>query len=170
MLARLRIRSIDRVAADAERLDQRELFQRELARRMQLASRQHELRTQPTVGMHAEHLQLLATIAVAAPTGVALTTIHVRLDRAAVAGLHVGHAAANLDDFDAQFMPRNARVAVKRHLAEIPTDVRPANADAMHSHERLTGTGPVRFGNLDVTKLSGLFELDGFHGGDLNER
>ena len=37
-------------------------------------------------------------------------------------------------------------------------------ADAMHSDQRLAGTGAIRFRNLDVTKLSRLFELDGFHG------
>ena len=82
----LRGAAIDRVAADAQRLHQGELVERELLRRVELAGRDDELRAQPAVGVDAEDLQVLAAVRPAAPAGEALLAVHVRLDRAAVAG------------------------------------------------------------------------------------
>ena len=45
------------------------------------------------VGVDAQDLQVLAAVAARRAAGEALLAVHVRLDRAAVAGPHVRHAA-----------------------------------------------------------------------------
>ena len=78
VLARLGVRSRHRVGADAERLDQGELVERELARRMQLACGQDEPLAHPTVGMHAEAPERDAAVRLAAAAGDAGAAVELR--------------------------------------------------------------------------------------------
>jgi hypothetical protein len=51
----------------------------------------------------------------------------------------------DLEYLDAQFVPGEPGIAVERHLAEIPADIRAADADSVHSHERLASSRPCWF-------------------------
>ena len=69
VFAGLRVAAVDGVAADGQRLDEGELLEGQLARRVQLAGRHEEARPQAAVGVDAEHLEVLAAVAAAAPAG-----------------------------------------------------------------------------------------------------
>src|SRR4051794_32246355 len=104
------------MAADAERLDKRELVERERPRGVELVRPQHEAIAQAAVGHDAEDLQPRAAVARPLAAGVAIAAVHVRLDRAPVAGPDVAHARADGEHLDAELVPRDAWVAVERHL------------------------------------------------------
>ena len=72
--------ALDGVAADGQRLDEGELLEGELARDVELAGGDEEARPQAAVAVDAERLVLLAAVGVAAPAGVALLAVDVRLD------------------------------------------------------------------------------------------
>jgi hypothetical protein len=113
--------------------------------------------------VYSEHFQLLATIRPPLPAGVASLAIQIRLDRAAVSRLQTGHICPDSEHFDAQFVPRDPRIAEKRKLAEIRGDIGPTNADAMHLDERFPRPRRRRLVDLDRLKPTGLLELDSFH-------
>ena len=69
VFARLRGAAVDGVAADAERLHQGQLVERQPLRRVQLAGRHDEARPQAAVGVDAEDLEVLAAVAAAVPAG-----------------------------------------------------------------------------------------------------
>ena len=76
-----------------------------------------------------------------AAAGVAVRVVDVGLDRAAVAGLDVRHALADLDHLDPQLVAGDARIAEEGHLAEVAADVGPADADPVDAHQRLARPG-----------------------------
>ena len=125
-----------------------------------------ELGPEAAVGVDAEHLEVLAAIDAAAPAGEAILAVDVGLDGAAVAGLDVGDAGADLDDLDAKFVAGDARIAVEGHLAEIAADVGAADADAMDPDQDVAGAGPFGLVDRDLLKLTGLFQEDRFHQAD----
>ena len=86
--------AVDGVTADGQRLHQGQLLEGQLARDVQLAGRHEELRPQSAVAVDAQRLVLLAAVGVAAPAGVTLLAVDVRLDRAAVARPDVGSRPA----------------------------------------------------------------------------
>ena len=108
---------------------------------------------------------LLAAVGEAAPAGVALLAVDVRLDRAAVARLHVRHALADREHFDAELVPGNARIAEERHLAEIAAEIGAADADAVHAHERFARPGlrPARAMSMLARSVCGFSSWSGFH-------
>jgi hypothetical protein len=90
---------------------------------------------------------------------VAIRVVDVRLDRATVARLDVLHIRPDSDNLDAELMPRDARIAKERHLAEIPGQIRAAHADVVDTHERIVGPRLARFGDVDLFPMQRLFEL-----------
>src|SRR4051812_47187884 len=62
-------------------------------------------------------------------------------------------------------MPRDARVAVERHLAEVAADVGPADADPVDPDQGFARPRVGRLGNGDGAEPAGLFELNGVHAG-----
>src|SRR5262249_36782440 len=130
MFARLRFAAIDGVTTDAERLDEGKVIGRQLARRGQLAGGAGKARPQAAAGMDTWDLQVFAAVCAVAPASETLLAIHVRLDRAALAGLEVRHALPDCDDLDAEFVAGDAGITVEGHLAEIAADVGAADADA----------------------------------------
>ena len=140
--------AFDGVRADAERLDERELIQRQLRGGMQLARGQHELLAHPAVGVDAEHLDVRAAIRLAPAAGDAFLAVDVRLDRAAVAGFDVVDALADGDDLHAEFVPEDARVGEERLLAVESVDVGAAHADAVHAHQGLARPRARRAGSV----------------------
>src|SRR5665213_2726394 len=123
---------------------------------MEFSSRQDETRSHAAVGMHAKHFEILAAVGAADLARSALLAIHVRFDRALIAGLNVGYTGTDFQHLDTQLVPRNSRVAVERHLAEISADISSADADTMHAHQRLASLGLGRFlqfENLEILWL-----------------
>ena len=96
------------MAADGQGLDEGELIERQRRRGVELPRRQEELRPHAAVAVDAQHLQLLAAIRVAAAAGVAVRVVDVGLDGAAVAGLDVRDAVADLQHLDAQLVAGDA--------------------------------------------------------------
>src|SRR5262249_17909898 len=129
----------------------------------QLAGRDGEQPAQPAVAVDAERLVVLAAVCVPAGAGVALLAVDVRLDGGPVAGPDVRHALADRQHFHAEFVPRDARVAEERHLAEVAGEVGAADADAPDADDRLARPRARRLGHIDDAELLRLGELNGFH-------
>src|SRR5205085_9154230 len=89
--------------------------------------------------------------------------VDVRLNRATIAGFNIGYAVPDSDHFDPQLVAENSRVRHERHLAEVGADIRPANANAMNSHQRFTRAGRWRLGKLRLSKCFWRFELKSVH-------
>src|ERR1044072_6201931 len=129
---------------------------------MKFPRRHNETRSHATVGMNAEHLQILATIRVPAQTRVAMLAINIRLDRTTIPNAHIRHSRPNRDHFNTQFVPWNPRIAIERLLAEITAQVRAANADPLHTHGRFARSGCAWLRNVDMAKLLRLLQLNCF--------
>src|SRR5207253_2565781 len=104
---------------------------------------------------------------VAAPATGAFLAINIRLDGAVVAGFDVRNLSSYSDDFNAQLVTGNARVAIKRHLSQITGIVAATDADAMDANQRLAGLRLIRFRHVDLPEVQRFFQLDGFHGDQL---
>ena len=163
LVAGQRVRAVYAIAADRERLHQRELLHGQLGRRMQLVGWQQEPFAHAAVLVHADHLEAFAAISPALAAGVAFAAIHVRLNRAAVAGLNIFNTLTHRHHLHTQFVTGNNGVRKERHLTEVTGNIRAANAHAMHLHQRLARAGLRRFIDVRVRKVLGLFENDGFH-------
>src|ERR1700760_1017124 len=98
---------------------------------MELAGRHDEPRSHSTIGVHTKYTELLAAIRPPLATRETLLTIDVRLDRATLARLDARHIRANGQNFDAQLMARNPRVAIERKFSQIAADIGAADADTM---------------------------------------
>ena len=151
------------VAADAQRFHQRKLLERELRRGMQLFRADQKPVAQAAVDHHADDFKRFAAVRGAAAAGKAGAAIHVRLDAAAVAGPHVGDALAHRENRDPELVAGNPRIAEKRHLAQIPAVIGPANAHALGAHQRLPRPGRPRFVDLDVFEMLRLHESNRSH-------
>src|SRR6266508_5207711 len=130
---------------------------------MQLAGGQNHPFTHSAIAHHAERFVALATIGVAATASVALQAIEVGLNGTTVAWFDVRDALADLNHLDSQFVSGNAGITEERHLAEVATDVRAANPDAMNTDERLVWPGRRRIREVDGTEALRFFEKNGFH-------
>src|SRR5262245_35018632 len=102
--------------------------------------------------MNAPHLQLFTTIRPRQAAAVTVGVVHIRLNRAAAAGLHVGYSRTDGDYLHAEFMSGDTRVTEKRHLAQVAADVGAANADSMHADQRLACAGLA--GGIDFNALN----------------
>src|SRR5205085_7948939 len=89
------------------------------------------------VGMHAQNLQLRAAVRLAASAGDAAPAVQVRLDRTPVADLDSARVRADGQYLHTQFVPQDARIAEEGLIAAIGVQVRAADADAAHTHQRL---------------------------------
>src|SRR6516162_4964854 len=113
--------------------------------------------------MDTQNFKLLAAIWPTPATGVAVRVVDVRLHRAAFARLHVGHAGAHVQHFDAELVAGDARVAEKRHLAEITADIGATDPDTMHAHEGIAGPRFCRARNVDAAELFRGVKRQRFH-------
>src|SRR5881296_3773929 len=130
---------------------------------MQFARGHDEFRPQSTVAMDPERLMVLTTVRMTAAAGRTVLTIDVWLDRAAVARPHVRDIRSNRNHFDAKLVTRNSRIAKERHFAEVTGNVRAANADPVHPHERITRPRFSGRFNFDPTPGLWSFKLQRFH-------
>ena len=81
--------------------------------------RQYKPLAHTAVLVNANHLQRFAAISRAFLAGVTFAAVHVRLNRAAVTGLHILHAFTHRHHLHAQLVTGNDRVSKKRHFAKI---------------------------------------------------
>jgi hypothetical protein len=125
---------------------------------MELSGRHGEERPQATVTVHAERLMVFAAIREPTPTRRTVLAVDVWLHAAAVARLDIRDPGTDGDHLDAEFVPRNPRIAEERHLAEVAAVVGAADADRMHADHRLAGRRCVRLRNLDISERFRLLE------------
>ena len=151
------------MAADGERLDERELVIGKFFGRVHFPRGQKDALGHAAVAHDAEGFVGLAAIGEAASAGVAVAAVDVGLHGAAVAGRDVRDARADGEHLDTQLVAGDARVAEEGHLAEVAGDVRAADADAMDAEKDFAGGGRGGFGDVDASPGFGLFELKGFH-------
>ena len=79
---------------------------------------------------------------------------------AEIAYADVADLRADLDHLHSQLMTGNPRVAVKRHLAEVPGIIGPANANSVHAHMlHLVETDEVTMTDMDDPKLTATYRL-----------
>ena len=120
----------DPVGTDAESFNDGELLEGKLRAGVTLAGREHEVGPEATVDVDTEHLQrrrtsykrptpwisliihldVLAAVALAPLAGDAVHAVHVRLDAAPAADLHVRHPLTHLDNLDTELMADHPRV------------------------------------------------------------
>ena len=152
------------MATDRECLHQRALLRGEGIRWVQLLRADEHSFGHSAIGHDAEDFEILATVGASAPAREAFAAVHVRLDRTAIAGLHIRGAVADGEHLHAELMAWDSWVGKERHLAEISREIRAADADAIHPDERLPMCRRRGFGNVNTAKTLRLFELNGFHG------
>jgi hypothetical protein len=78
-------------------------------------------------------LIVFTTVGEASFACVALLTIEIGFNRAAVAGLHVGNARASAEDFHPEFVTRYARVRKEGHFAQVAPQIGAANSHAFYA-------------------------------------
>ena len=154
--------------ADCKRLDDRGLFIRQAGCHMKFSGRQHKLRSQSAVAVHSEHLKIFAAIDCSPMAGKTLTTVDVWLYRATITNADMRYILTNMKHLNAEFVSRNSWIAKKGHLAEIPTDIRPADTDAMHLDESFSPAGMRRGSNFDSAHRTGFFKHDRTHANQLS--
>src|SRR5882762_5590122 len=98
---------------------------------MQLAGQHKEVPSHSAVRVHPQHLQVLATVPIAFATRKTILAVDVRLNRTAIARLHIRHPCPNGDDLDPQLVSWNAGITVERHLAQVTAQVGTADSNPM---------------------------------------
>src|SRR4051812_31279860 len=98
---------------------------------MQLAGRNNKAAAHPAIAMNAKGQVVFAAVGMAAPAGVAALAVNVRLHRAAVPRLHIAHPFAHRQDLHAKLVSWDSWIREKRHLAQKPGVVSPADPDSM---------------------------------------
>ena len=126
------------VAADGQRLHQRELIVGEPGGAVQLAGRDREAVAEAAVLHDADHAEPLAAVGAPLAARVAASAVQVGLDAAGVAGRHRGDAVADGQHLDAQLVAGDAREVEERKGAVIGADIGAAHADRVRPHQRLT--------------------------------
>ena len=117
LLAGLERRSVESVRTDAESLDERQMFGRKSLGTMQLVHRDSNRLAHASVDMHAEDLKADAAVRLVASTGDALSAVQVGLDGAKISDADAAFLrratgrVTESDDFHAQLVPENPRVA-----------------------------------------------------------
>ena len=103
---------------------------------MQLAHRHGNERPHAAVDMNAQHFQIGAAVPATAATGDAPTAIQVRLDRTPITALQPVTVFIDFKNLNAQLVANNARVVEEWLAAVVSMQVRSADANAVHAHER----------------------------------
>jgi hypothetical protein len=116
--------------------------------------------------MDSEDLERFAAVGAAAKAGVAGAAVEVRLDGAAVADQEMRDAFTNGEDFDAEFMPKDAWELDERHLAEVTAEVSAADADGADGDKGFTLLRRGCFGERGPDEGFGGGEGEGAHGND----
>jgi hypothetical protein len=132
------IPALHRVITDRQRLDQSQLIELQVVAHVQLPRWQDQSLAQAAVPMHADDLQVIATVAAStsrckAVRGCSCTAQHCNDPRSADGN----DVAATFQDFHTQFVTPNARIAEKGHLAQVSAIVGSANADLLHAKQDL---------------------------------
>jgi hypothetical protein len=94
----------DAVCANAQRLDNSKLLERQTLRGVELAGRKAKLGTQTTIPVHAEHLDVLAAVALVLLACNAIPTVDVRLDGALLTNFDVLNPGTNRQDLNCKLV------------------------------------------------------------------
>ena len=114
--------------------------------------------------MHTEYLHLRTAVAFATSASDATATVQIGNDTALVANRIIQFAIgrAYIQHFHRQLVPHDAWIAEEVLIAAKSVQVCAADADVFDPHQRFARSG--RHEHLDVlqSKLTGLFQYDGF--------
>src|SRR3954470_20748982 len=130
---------------------------------MELARGHDKKRPHPAVGMHSQDLKILAAIAVSFPARKAVLAIDIRLDRTTISRFDVCDPLPHRDNFDAKLVPRNTRITIERHFAEVAAEIRAADANPMHADQGFAGRSTFWFREFNRAEMLRFFQLNGFH-------
>jgi len=103
--------------------------------------------------MDAQDLEFITAVAATLLAGKASRVVNVGFHAAAIASMDIVHVWADLQNFHSQFMAGDARVTVKWKLAQVATQIRTANTDAVNSDQGLArpgGRGFLDFHSLEA--------------------
>ena len=117
--------------------------------------------------MDADDGDIRAGIGVAFFRGDGLGVVEVGLKGALVAGLHVGDALADGNDFEAEFVTGSAWVGEEGEFTEVAGEVGSADAHAMGADEGLAGSGRFDVGEIDRGDFFDVGEFDCVGHGEL---
>jgi hypothetical protein len=151
------------MGADAQRLDERKLVQRELRRLVKLVDWHAQEFSHAAVGVHAEDLQVDATVGFAATSGDALATVQVRFDRAVIANGDFLRIRPHGDDLDTELVSEDARIGEERLPAPKRVHVGATDTDPMDADESFLGRWLAGMFRVHGDQLAGLFQDDRFH-------
>ena len=151
------------MAADSERLDERELIEREVGSFVEFSRRHHDLLSHTAVHVHPEYAELWAAVRPSATACRAFLAIDVRLDRAQVPRADTRDTGPDRDDLDAELVPKDPRIGKEGLPASERMQVGSANAHPAHPHERLSRERCRGRRHIDLHKPPWLIESYGFH-------
>ena len=77
--------------------------------------------------------------------------------------MYIYYTLAHRQDFNAEFMTRNAWIRIKRHFPEETAEIGATNTYAMDAHKDLSGGRRRRLSNFEMAKRQRFFELNSFH-------
>jgi hypothetical protein len=126
---------------------------------MEFPRRQRKKRTHATVGVDAENLDIGATVWFAIAAGDAFAAVHVRLDRATVAGFQAVRIIARFDHLDSEFVTKHAWVAEEGLTAGKGMQIGTANTDPVDTHQGVARLAHWLSG-VDGVKFPRLFKND----------
>src|SRR5262245_46347065 len=109
--------------------------------------------------MDPQGLVLFTAIGVSAAARITHLAIDIRLDGTAIAGRHVLDVGGDSDDFDAEFVTWDARIAEEGHFTQVSGQIGATNADTMNAHQRLARARAVGRRNVKTFPM-----LWGFQG------
>ncbi len=166
--AGLRVAAFDSVEADSEGFNEGEFVVRKVVSRVELAGGNDPVcLTKSTGAVNADDLDAGAAIGGSFLGGAGIGIVDVGFKGAFVAGLDVGDAFADGDDFESEFVSRGAGVGEEREFSEVTGEIGAADAHAMGANEGLTGAGCGGIGKVDGGDFFNVGEFDGVgHGGE----
>ena len=127
------------MAADGQCLNQGELFQAKSRTGVELVGRYDQPGAQSPIRVDPHHLQVLTAVAPAALAGMAMAAIEIGLHGAMITRGDMRHTRPSGQHLHPQLVAGNARVAEKRHFAQIAGIVAAANAYPTHAYQRHAG-------------------------------
>ena len=151
------------MTSDRQRFNQSELFVRQFRRRMQLVGSDQKAFAQTAIDHDSDDVKSCAAVPLTSTTREAGSTIHVRLDAAAIADFDVTDGVANCKDFNSQFMAGNSRILKKRKFPKKTAEICPANPHSMRAYKNLTRARWTGISDVHVFKAARFFESNGFH-------
>src|SRR5581483_4733207 len=148
--------------ADAQRLNQRQLVEREPRGGVNMVERRDKVLSHSPVLMHAEHPDVLAVVVVSGTAGSALAAIQVRFDGAPASRSQAPTVGRDLHHFRSTYVAHHPRISEECLPTVIGMKIGAAETHAVDSEKRLARTCD-RWGGLSRDKAARPFECDLLH-------